>query len=305
MALQADGGIRTGKDVMIAVLLGADQIGFSTAPLIAAGCIMMRKCHLNTCPVGVATQDPVLRKRFKGTPEHVVNYFFFVAEELRELMAAMGFTKIEDLIGRSDLLDKREAIEHWKARGLDFSKLFHRPEVGPEVAIRHVEKQSHPIDTVLDRRLIAGAEQALATGEAVTLTDVIRNSDRAAGAMLSGAVAKAHGHDGLPDDTIVVKLSGTAGQSFGAWLAAGVTFDLTGHGNDYVGKGLSGGKLIIRPSEGLKAPPPARSWPATPCSTAPSRANATFAARPASASPCGIPAPSRWSRAWATMAANT
>jgi glutamate synthase (NADPH/NADH) large chain len=255
VALQADGGIRTGKDVMIAVLLGADQIGFSTAPLIAAGCIMMRKCHLNTCPVGVATQDPVLRKRFKGTPEHVVNYFFFVAEELRELMAAMGFARLEDLIGRSDLLDKREAIEHWKARGLDFSKLFHRPDVGPEVAIRHVEKQHHPIDTVLDRRLIAGAETALAGGEAVTLTDVIRNSDRAAGAMLSGAVAKAHGHDGLPDDTIVVKLSGTAGQSFGAWLAAGVTFDLTGHGNDYVGKGLSGGKLIIRPSEALKAPP--------------------------------------------------
>ena len=255
VALQADGGIRTGKDVMIAVLLGADQIGFSTAPLIAAGCIMMRKCHLNTCPVGVATQDPVLRKRFKGTPEHVVNYFFFVAEELRELMAAMGFTRLEDLIGRSDLLDKREAIEHWKARGLDFSKLFHRPEVGPEVAIRHVETQNHPIDTVLDRRLIAGAEQALASGEAVTLTDVIRNSDRAAGAMLSGAVAKAHGHDGLPDDTIVVRLTGTAGQSFGAWLAAGVTFDLTGHGNDYVGKGLSGGKLIIRPSEALKAPP--------------------------------------------------
>ncbi|APX86294.1 glutamate synthase subunit alpha [Methylorubrum extorquens] len=255
VALQADGGIRTGKDVMIAVLLGADQIGFSTAPLIAAGCIMMRKCHLNTCPVGVATQDPVLRKRFKGTPEHVINYFFFVAEELRELMAAMGFTKLEDLIGRSDLLDKRDAIEHWKARGLDFSKLFHRPNVGPEVAIRHVETQHHPIDTVLDRRLIAGAEGAIETGEPVVLTDVIRNSDRAAGAMLSGAVAKRHGHDGLPDDTIVVKLNGTAGQSFGAWLAAGVTLDLTGHGNDYVGKGLSGGKLIIRPSDALKAPP--------------------------------------------------
>ena len=255
VALQADGGIRTGKDVMIAVLLGADQIGFSTAPLIAAGCIMMRKCHLNTCPVGVATQDPVLRKRFKGTPEHVINYFFFVAEELRELMAAMGFSKLEDLIGRSDLLDKREAIEHWKARGLDFSKLFHRPEVGPEVAIRHVETQHHPIDTVLDRRLIAGAENALATGEPVVLTDVIRNSDRAAGAMLSGAVAKKYGHDGLPDDSIVVRLNGTAGQSFGAWLAAGVTLDLVGHGNDYVGKGLSGGKLIIRPSDALKAPP--------------------------------------------------
>ncbi|GLS43395.1 glutamate synthase large subunit [Methylobacterium brachythecii] len=254
VALQADGGIRTGKDVLIAVLLGADQIGFSTAPLIAAGCIMMRKCHLNTCPVGVATQDPVLRKRFKGTPEHVINYFFFVAEEVRELMAAMGFTKVEDLIGRSDLLDKRDAIEHWKARGLDFSKMFHRPDVGEHVAIRWVDRQHHPIDTVLDRRLIERAKSAIETGEPVVITDVIKNSDRAAGAMLSGMVAKAHGHEGLPDDTITVKLAGTSGQSFGAWLAAGVTIELTGHGNDYIGKGLSGGKLIIRPSEALKSP---------------------------------------------------
>ncbi|WP_375465802.1 glutamate synthase large subunit [uncultured Methylobacterium sp.] len=255
VALQADGGIRTGRDVLIAALLGADQFGFSTAPLIAAGCIMMRKCHLNTCPVGVATQDPVLRKRFKGTPEHVVNYFFYVAEELRELIAAMGFTKLEDLVGRSDFLDKVEAIQHWKARGLDFSKLFHRVDVGPEVAIRHVEKQHHPIDAVLDRRLIADARNAIDTGEPVVLHGTVRNADRTTGAMLSGAVAKAHGHEGLPDDTIVVKLTGTAGQSFGAWLAAGVTIELTGHGNDYVGKGLSGGKLIIRPSDALRAPP--------------------------------------------------
>ena len=254
VVLQADGGIRTGRDVLIAALLGADQFGFSTAPLIAAGCIMMRKCHLNTCPVGVATQDPVLRKRFKGTPEHVINYFFFVAEELRELMAAMGFTKLEDLIGRADFLDTLEVINHWKARGLDFSKLFHRPEVPAHVAIRHTEKQVHPIDTVLDRRLIAGAQSALDGGEPVVVRDVIRNSDRTAGAMLSGMVAKAYGHEGLPDDTIRVELSGTAGQSFGAWLAAGVTVVLTGHANDYVGKGLSGGKLIIRPSDALKAP---------------------------------------------------
>ncbi len=254
VALQADGGLRTGRDVMIAALLGADQMGFSTAPLIAAGCIMMRKCHLNTCPVGVATQDPVLRKRFKGTPEHVVNYFFFVAEEVREILASLGFTKLEDVVGRSDLLDKVAAIRHWKARGLDFTKLFHRPDVGPEMAIRHVETQHHPIDDVLDRRLIAGARNAIETGEPVVLTDTIRNSDRAAGAMLSGEVAKAHGHEGLPDDTIKVQLSGTAGQSFGAWTAAGVTLELTGHGNDYIGKGLSGGKLIIRPSDALKAP---------------------------------------------------
>lgn len=254
VVLQADGGIRTGRDVLIAALLGADQFGFSTAPLIAAGCIMMRKCHLNTCPVGVATQDPVLRKRFKGTPEHVINYFFFVAEELRELMASMGYTKLEDLIGRADLLDTLEVINHWKARGLDFSKLFHRPEVPEHVAIRHTEKQKHPIDTVLDRRLIAGAQSALDGGEPVVVRDDIRNSDRTAGAMLSGAVAKRYGHEGLPDDTIRVELSGTAGQSFGAWLAAGVTLLLTGHANDYVGKGLSGGKLIIRPSDALRAP---------------------------------------------------
>lgn len=255
VALQADGGIRTGRDVVIAALLGADQMGFSTAPLIAAGCIMMRKCHLNTCPVGVATQDPVLRKRFKGTPEHVVNYFFFVAEEVREILASLGFTKLEELVGRSDVLDKVEAIAHWKARGLDFTKLFHRPKVAEGIAIRHVEKQHHPIDTVLDRRLIEEARHAIETGEPVVVTDVIRNSDRAAGAMLSGMVAKAHGHEGLPDDTIVVKLAGTAGQSFGAWVAAGVTIELTGHGNDYVGKGLSGGKLIIRPSDALRSPP--------------------------------------------------
>ncbi len=180
VALQADGGIRTGRDVVIAALLGADQMGFSTAPLIAAGCIMMRKCHLNTCPVGVATQDPVLRKRFKGTPEHVVNYFFFVAEEVREILASLGFTKLEEAVGRSDVLDKVEAIAHWKARGLDFTKLFHRPKVAEGIAIRHVERQHHPIDTVLDRRLIEKAKHAIETGEPVVVTDTIRNSDRAA-----------------------------------------------------------------------------------------------------------------------------
>ncbi|MCG6122701.1 MAG: glutamate synthase large subunit [Microvirga sp.] len=246
--LQVDGGLRTGRDVLIGALLGADEFGFSTAPLIAAGCIMMRKCHLNTCPVGVATQDPVLRKRFKGLPEHVVNYFFFVAEELRELMAEMGFTKLDDLIGRSDLIEKREAIEHWKAKGLDFTRIFHKPEVGPEVALRHVENQTHPIADVLDRTLIEKAGAALETGEKVVIEAQARNLDRTIGAMLSGEVAKRYGHEGLPEDTIVVKLTGVAGQSFGAWAAAGVTLDLAGEANDYVGKGLSGGKLIIRPS---------------------------------------------------------
>ncbi|MCG7394402.1 glutamate synthase large subunit [Microvirga sp. ACRRW] len=255
VALQADGGLRTGRDVVIAALLGADEYGFSTAPLIAAGCIMMRKCHLNTCPVGVATQDPVLRKRFKGLPEHVINYFFFIAEEVRELMAEMGFTSIDEMIGQSDLLDKNVAIDHWKAKGLDFTKLFHKPDVPANVAIRHQERQEHPIAKVLDRELIAQAGSALENGEAVTIEATIRSSDRSAGAMLSGEVAKRYGHEGLPDDTIKVKLKGTAGQSFGAWLAAGVTVELEGVANDYVGKGLSGGKLIVKPSPNTKAVP--------------------------------------------------
>ncbi len=255
VALQADGGLRTGRDVVIAALLGADEYGFSTAPLIAAGCIMMRKCHLNTCPVGVATQDPVLRKRFKGLPEHVVNYFFFVAEEVRELMAEMGFRTFDEMIGQSDLLDKNAAIDHWKAKGLDFTKLFHKPEAGPNVAIRHQERQVHPIAKVLDRAFIAQAGSALENGEAVTIESKVKSSDRTVGAMLSGEVAKRYGHEGLPDDTITVKLKGTAGQSFGAWLAAGVTLNLEGEANDYVGKGLSGGKIIIAPSSASKALP--------------------------------------------------
>jgi glutamate synthase (NADPH) large chain len=249
IAVQADGGIRTGRDVLIAALLGADEIGFATAPLIAAGCIMMRKCHLNTCPVGVATQDPELRKRFKGQPEHVINFFFFVAEELRALMASMGITKFHDLVGQTEWLDTKKAIAHWKAKGLDFSKLFAKPDVLGDVATKHVTRQDHGLEKVLDRKLILEAAPALEGGKAVVIETTIRNSDRTAGAMLSGEVAKRYGHKGLPEDTIMVKLSGTSGQSFGAWSAAGVTLELTGEGNDYVGKGLSGGKLIIRPRD--------------------------------------------------------
>jgi glutamate synthase (NADPH/NADH) large chain len=227
----------------------------ATAPLIAAGCIMMRKCHLNTCPVGVATQDPVLRKRFKGLPEHVINYFFFVAEDVRELIAEMGFRKLDELIGQADLLDKVEAIAHWKAKGLDFTRIFRKPEVAPDVAVRHMERQQHPIEDVLDRKLIAQARPALDSGEPVTIEATIRNVDRTVGAMLSGEIAARHGHEGLPDDTVCVKLTGTAGQSFGAWLAAGVTLILEGDANDYVGKGLSGGKLIVKPSPRSKAVP--------------------------------------------------
>jgi glutamate synthase (NADPH/NADH) large chain len=247
IAVQVDGGIRTGRDVVVGALLGADEFGFATAPLIAAGCIMMRKCHLNTCPVGVATQDPVLRKRFKGQPEHVINYFFFVAEEVRELMAELGFRAFDDMVGQMQMLDRRKLVEHWKAKGLDFSKLFTKPTAEKGTAIYKCEEQDHKIKDILDRKLITEAQAALDRGAPVRLQATIRNTDRACGGMLSGEVAKRYGHEGLPDDTIRVRFTGTAGQSFGAWLARGVTFELEGDANDYVGKGLSGGRLVIRP----------------------------------------------------------
>ncbi|TCD11417.1 glutamate synthase large subunit [Oricola cellulosilytica] len=248
VALQVDGGLRTGRDVVIGAILGADEYGFSTAPLIAAGCIMMRKCHLNTCPVGVATQDPVLRKRFKGTPEHVINYFFYVAEEVRELLAAMGYRTLNEIIGETDLLEQEALIEHWKARGLDFSKVFYKPEAGKS-EIYWTERQKHPIDDILDRQLIARAAPALESRRQVRIETPIHNTDRSTGAMLSGEIAKRYGHKGLADETIHVTLRGTAGQSFGAFLANGVTFDLIGDGNDYVGKGLCGGRIIVRPPD--------------------------------------------------------
>jgi glutamate synthase (NADPH/NADH) large chain len=250
IAVQVDGGIRTGRDVVVGALLGADEFGFATAPLIAAGCVMMRKCHLNTCPVGVATQDPVLRKRFRGQPEHVINFFFFVAEEVRELMAAMGYRKFDEMIGQMQMLDVHRMVDHWKARGLDFSRLFAKPEVPASVAIFNCEKQNHKIHDVIDRELIAQSQPALERGAPVRINLPIRNTDRATGAMLSGEIAKRYGHDGLPDDTIVVRFTGTAGQSFGAFLARGVTFELDGDANDYVGKGLSGGRIVVRPPLG-------------------------------------------------------
>ena len=248
IAVQVDGGIRTGRDVVIGALLGADEFGFSTAPLIAAGCIMMRKCHLNTCPVGVATQDPLLRKKFTGQPEHVINYFFFVAEEVREIMAAMGYRTFNEMIGQMQMLDQRKVIEHWKAKGLDFSKLFTKPVAPDSVPLYRCEAQDHKIHDILDRKLIAQSQAALDRGVPVRIAAAIRNVNRTAGAMLSGEIAKRYGHTGLPDDTIHVSLKGTAGQSFGAFLAKGVTFELEGEGNDYVGKGLSGGRIVIRPS---------------------------------------------------------
>jgi len=250
--VQVDGQMKTGRDVVIGALLGADEFGFATAPLVVEGCIMMRKCHLNTCPVGVATQDPVLRRRFSGQPEHVVNFFFYVAEEVRELMAQMGIRKFDELIGRSDLLDMKKGIEHWKARGLDYSRIFYRPDVPATVGRLHSETQDHGLDKALDQELVRLAAPALEKGEKVSIDLPVRNINRTVGTILSGEVARKYGHAGLPDGTIHIKLSGTAGQSFGAFLARGVTLELVGEGNDYVGKGISGGRIIVRPDDSFR-----------------------------------------------------
>ena len=245
--VQTDGQIKTGRDVVIGGLLGADEFGFATAPLVVEGCIMMRKCHLNTCPVGVATQDPVLRQKFSGKPEHVVNYFFFVAEEARQIMAQLGIRKFDDLIGRADLLDTRKGVEHWKAQGLDFSRVFALPSAPADVPRLHVSTQDHGLDKALDLRLIEKARPAIERAESVRFMEVARNVNRTVGAMLSGELIRHH-PDGLPDDTVFIQMEGTGGQSFGAFLAKGITLNLIGEANDYTGKGLSGGRMIVRPS---------------------------------------------------------
>jgi glutamate synthase (NADPH) large chain len=249
IAVQVDGGFRTGRDVIIGALLGADEFGIATAALISAGCIMMRKCHLNTCPAGVATQDPELRKRFTGKPEDVINYFMFVAEEVREIMAELGFRTMNEMIGRMDRLDMRDAIGHWKAQGIDLSAIFTKPPANEEVALYNCEEQDHGLDKALDNQLIEQAMPALENGTPVSIEMPVRNVNRTVGAMLSGEVARRYGHAGLADDTIHINMTGTAGQSFGAWLAKGITLELAGDANDYVGKGLSGGKIIVQPSQ--------------------------------------------------------
>ena len=245
--VQADGQMKTGRDVAIAALLGADEFGFATAPLVVEGCIMMRKCHLNTCPVGVATQDPVLRRKFSGKPEHVVNYFFFIAEELRQIMAQLGFQTLQDMVGQAHLLDMKKGIEHWKATGLDFTRLLFSPEVPADVPRYHAQNQDHGLDKALDHRLIEKSKAAIEKGEKVQFMEVTRNVNRSVGAMLSGALTKVR-PEGLPDDTLRIQLEGTGGQSFGAFLAKGITLYLIGDANDYTGKGLSGGRVVVRPS---------------------------------------------------------
>ncbi|MEY2776221.1 MAG: Ferredoxin-dependent glutamate synthase 1 [Pseudomonadota bacterium] len=245
--VQADGQMKTGRDVVIAALLGADEMGFATAPLVVEGCIMMRKCHLNTCPVGVATQDPQLRKKFQGKPEHVVNFFFFVAEEARAIMAQLGIRRFEDLVGRADLLDMRRGVEHWKASGLDFSRLLAVAPVSDVSQQRHSETQDHGLEKALDVRLIERSQDAIHKGQRIQFMEVARNVNRTVGAMLSGELIRHH-PDGLPDDSLRIQLEGTGGQSFGAFLAKGITLYLIGDANDYTGKGMSGGRVVVRPS---------------------------------------------------------
>jgi glutamate synthase (NADPH/NADH) large chain/glutamate synthase (ferredoxin) len=258
IVVQTDGQLKTGRDVVIAAMLGADEMGFSTAPLIAAGCIMMRACHLNTCPVGIATQDPELRKRFTGTPEHVVNFFFFVAEEVREILASIGLRSVDEAIGRVDLLSARDAIEHWKAGGVDLSHILTHIEVADDVPRRRVKPPPAVLEDALDWELVERAEAVLSrtardanSGRPVKLALPIRNRNRCVGGILSSHIAEHHGAEGLPEDSIVVDFEGSAGQSFAGWLAPGVTFTLWGDAQDYAGKGLSGGVFAIRPREGM------------------------------------------------------
>jgi glutamate synthase domain-containing protein 2/glutamate synthase domain-containing protein 1/glutamate synthase domain-containing protein 3 len=250
--LQADGQLKTGRDVVIAALLGAEEFGFSTAPLVAAGCVMMRKCHLNTCPVGIATQDPVLRAKFAGQPEHLINFFFFVAEEVRELMARLGFRHVAEMVGRSDVLEPRLPADHRKAQTLDLRGMLHMPSRVPDAPLSCVSEQDHGIADAFDHTLLAIAAPALERGERVRASLPVRNVDRTIGAMLSGEIARRYGHTGLPDGTIELSFTGSAGQSFGAFAASGLTLNLEGEANDYVGKGLSGGRLVVRPRMGSR-----------------------------------------------------
>src|SRR5580693_5992388 len=245
--VQTDGKLQTGRDVTIAALLGAEEFGFATAPLVAMGCIMMRKCHLNTCPVGIATQDPVLRAKFQGTPEHVINFFFFLAEQVRQYMADLGFRTVDEMVGRVDMLEVEPAVDHWKARGLDFSAILYNPQVPGRVARRCVQAQDHGLQQALDYKILEEARAAIENLTPVAIDLPVRNVHRSVGTMLSGEIARRYGSVGLPDDTIKIQLTGSAGQSLGAFLSKGVTLTLEGEANDYIGKGLSGGRVVVYP----------------------------------------------------------
>ncbi|MGA0210096.1 MAG: glutamate synthase-related protein, partial [Candidatus Nanopelagicales bacterium] len=247
VVVQTDGQLKTGRDVMIAALLGAEEYGFATAPLVVMGCVMMRVCHLDTCPVGIATQNPVLRERFAGEPEFVVNFFEFIAQEVREYLALLGFRSLDEAIGHAELLDMRRAIDHWKADGLDLTPILHVPDTALGQARRRVVAQDHGLESALDNELIDICMPAIERKEPVRATLDIRNVNRTVGTMLGSRVTRMHGGEGLPDGTIDITFLGSAGQSFGAFLPAGITLRLEGDANDYVGKGLSGGRIVVRP----------------------------------------------------------
>ena len=246
IVVECDGQLKTGRDVAIAALLGAEEFGFAIAPLVASGCIMMRKCHLNTCPVGIATQDKELRKNFKGTPEHVINFFYYIAEELRGIMAQLGFRTLEEMVGQTHKINANKAIKHYKAKGLDLSNILHRPSSYRTRIVRNTEQQNHNLDNVLDFTILKDSHRALYRKEKMTLTYPIKNTNRAVGAIVSNEISKIYGYQGLPEDTLNINFTGSAGQSFGAFSAFGMTFTLEGNTNDYLGKGLSGAKLIIK-----------------------------------------------------------
>jgi glutamate synthase (ferredoxin) len=251
IVVETDGQLKTGRDVVVATLLGAEEFGFATSPLVVLGCIMMRVCHLNTCPVGVATQDPRLREKFTGDPAHVVNFMRFIAGEVRQIMAGLGFRRLEEMVGRSECLEMKPALEHWKAKGLDFSAIFHRPKVGPEVGRFQQIGQEHGLEESLDKTtLLELCRPALEHGEKVSATVPIRNRNRVVGTIVGSEITRRHGPGGLPDDTVQLSFKGSAGQSFGAFIPRGLTLTLEGDANDYVGKGLSGGRLVIYPPRG-------------------------------------------------------
>ena len=302
--VQADGQMKTGRDVVIGALLGAEEFGFGTASLVSLGCIMMRKCHINTCPVGVATQDPRLRKKFTGKPEHVVNFMTFVAREVREIMAGLGFRTIDEMVGRVDLLEVNTAVEHWKAHGLDFSKVLAAVEVPKDGSRRCTRGQTHDFSLSIDKELIEKSQKAIEKNEPVSITRPIRNCNRTVGTTLSSVIAKAHGSKGLPPDTIKCKFNGSAGQSFGAFLISGVTFELEGDANDYFGKGLSGGKLIIYPPKGSTFRRRTTALPAMSTCSARPAARCISTEWQGNGSRSAIAAQSRLWRAWAIMPAS-
>jgi len=246
IVVECDGQLKTGRDVAIAALLGAEEFGFATAPLVASGCIMMRKCHLNTCPVGIATQDKTLRKNFKGTPEHVINFFYYVAEELRAIMAELGFRSLDEMVGQTHKINSNKAIKHYKAKGLDLSAILHRPAAYSDMPVKNHEKQDHNLENVLDFQILKDAHRALYRKEQMTLSYPIINTNRSVGAIVSNEISKIYGHLGLPEDTLNINFTGSAGQSLGAFGAHGLTFTVDGNTNDYLGKGLSGAKLIVK-----------------------------------------------------------